>query len=241
MKKILFMFAIVAGLATYVLAEPSATIIKLNGDVKIRRGMEENWENAQMGQELDDIDTILSLEGNVVLEIRENLTFTMGSNTMLDIGDLRRIQEQELFLYLMEKKLDQIKPRTKKTPLRIGNISAVHGLKAGNLPQPEKSQSDDAQDWWRKETNGAQALLNQKYYPNTIVKTHKILTKYPEIDDCGEVHFYLARSLEAIGKTGQAIEAYQTVIKRCREKDCKSATAQERLRAAKSTVKRLKQ
>lgn len=241
MNKFMLITAILLGPglnAVIAAPEPSAKIVKLSGDVSVRRGLEENWEKAAIGQELEDIDTILALEGEVVLEIRENHTFTLRSNTMLDIGDLRKIQERELFIYLMEKKVKEIQPRTKKTPLRIGNVSVVHGSQPKlNTNSPNL---DDAENWWRKETNGAAAMLSQKYYPNTIVKTHKILSKYPNIKDCGELHFYLARSLEAIGKTGQAIDAYQQSIDRCEEKKCNDKAALERLQMAKAALKELK-
>lgn len=239
-KKMLPAILILVGLLLDVHANPAVKIVQLNGDVKVRHGLEEIWEKAALGEMLEEIDTILILEGAVVLEIRENVTFTLGSNSMLDIGDLRLIQERELYLFLMEQKVDQIKPRLQRVPLRIGNVSVVHGLNAPEKTDPAPNEAFKA--WWRKETNGAAALLTQKFYPNTIVKAHKILSKYAEIEDCGEVHFYLAQSLEALGKTGQAIEAYQFVIDRCGKSDCaENPAAAERAEAARAALKQLKE
>src|SRR3990172_5481601 len=90
-------------------AQASVQIIKVKGDVKIRRGMEENWQPASAGAWLDEIDTILTGEATeATLAIKDGKLFTLGSNAVLDVADLRQITESELFLYLMSKKIDQI-------------------------------------------------------------------------------------------------------------------------------------
>jgi len=72
------------------------------------------------------------------------------------------------------------------------------------------------------------------------MKFHKILDKYDERQDCGEIHFYLGKSLEAMNQTGQAIDAYQEAIKRCKEEGCENGNAKTRLIAAQQAIERLK-
>ena len=63
----------------------------------------------------------------LILVNQEGQRFTLDANSILDISDLRKIQERELFLYLMTQKVDKLKIQEKSTKIRIGNVSVVHG------------------------------------------------------------------------------------------------------------------
>ncbi len=215
-------------------AETKVNIAKASGEVKIRRGVEETWHPASAGTRLDEIDSILTGEGaSVVLETPDGKTFELGSNSILDIADLRRISERELFLFLMSKKINQIVPRQEKTKLRIGNVNVVHG----ELKSDSQNTSKSGNELWVFEKNGAKALFAQDYTTNAVLKLNKILLKYPNLNDCGEIHSYLGKGFEKLNKPGQAIDAYQTVLKRSDER-C-SSNSQLWLKEAESALKRL--
>jgi tetratricopeptide (TPR) repeat protein len=205
-------------------------IISLSGEVKIRRGVEESWHHAAAGMLLEDVDTILTGEASaVVLELPEGGSFRLGGFAILDIADLKKITEREMFLFLMSEKVHQIPVRPEKAKLRIGNVSVVHGESKAGASQ-NQTEKDDSQNWVQ-ETNGAKALYNQHYYPNAIVKLHKVLAKYPHREDCGEIHFYLGKAFEALDKTGQAVDAYQRVLERLCENEASQQRAEETRRA----------
>ncbi len=190
-------------------AEKNVQILSISGDIKVRYGLEEEWHSAATGMILKDIDTILSGENaEVVIKTGEQKTFILGANAILDIADLRMIEEKELFLYLMSKKVNKIKPPGKNTRLRVGNVSVVHGT----LNNPADSSTVDTAHvagLALLEKNGALALQMQKYYTNSIIKWHKIIHKYGSKINSGEIYFYIAKGFEAINKTGQAIDAYE--------------------------------
>ena len=186
-----------------------AKIAKISGEVKVRRGVEEVWKLAKQGMILDDIDTILTGDkSEVVLELNGRSDFVLTHSSVLDISDLRKIPEKELFLFIMSKKIRKIEPRKEKTKIRIGNVSVVHGESKVSLDNVADSSQDT--DWMVLEKNGAKALYSQELYPNTIIKFHKILSKY-DIDS-GEIQYYLGKSFEALNKNGQALDAYQEVV-----------------------------
>jgi len=215
-------------------AETKVNITKASGEVNIRRGVEETWHPASAGTRLDEIDSILTGEGaSVVLETPDGKTFELGSNSILDIADLRRISERELFLFLMSKKINQIEPRHEKTKLRIGNVNVVHG----ELKSNPQNTGNSVNELWVFEKNGAKALFAQDYTTNAVLKLNKILLKYPNLNDCGEIHSYLGKGFEKLNKPGQAIDAYQTVLKRSDER-C-STKSKPWLNEAESALKRL--
>lgn len=211
--------AVLLFLAHIALAEPVAKIISMQGDVKVRRGLEEQWHSASMGMVLESIDTILCLEGKVVLRIQENQIFHLGSHSILDIGDLRTVTRQELFLYLMAEKLKHLEPQNEKRPLRVGSVSVVHGEAKGiadreNAPAQEQT--------WDMEFNGAQALFQHKLYSNTIIKLFKMIDKYPDAPDCGEIHYYIGGAFAGLQENGQALDHYQVCLNRAQSCDARA-------------------
>ena len=213
-----------------------AKIVRLSGEVKIRRGIEEVWHPAAVEMILKEIDTITTGEGGeVLLQIDEGPTFRLGANAILDIADLKKITEQELFLYLTRQKVDQLKPGKGRRPLRTGNVSAVHGEdKSADQTKPEHTGIP-----WTPETNGAKALLEQAYYTNAILKLHKIAQRYPAIEKCREFHCSLGQAFEALNEPGQAIDAYETALAAENNGDCSESDDWEQ--AAQEGLKRLKE
>ena len=239
MKKIIVLVLYVLSFSQICLAGNGVKIKRLKGDVRIRRGLEENWSSANTGILLENIDTILTGEGSeVVMELQEGSIFTLGSRSILDIGDLRRITERELFLYLMSQKVSRIQFPDKKSKLHIENVSVVRAERKTISSEEEETKGDTGM--WALETNGALALHDHKYYTNAIVKFHKILDKYSTSEDCGRIHFSLGNSFEAIHETGRAIDAYQQVLVRSKETTCDNQMVQEMVDASLEAISRLK-
>lgn len=233
---ITFMIVLFVGV-DFVLA--GAKIIRLSGEIKIRRGVEETWQPASVGMLLEDIDTILTgTDGIVVLQTSDGINFELGNNSILDVSDLRKITEKELFLYLMSKKVQKIEPREGKTPLRIGNVSVVHG--ESKAESENSAASEVKSELIVQEKNGARALYEQRFYPNSIIKFHKILDKYNAVQNNGEVYLYLGRSFEAMNHPGQAIDAYQRAIIYNQSQENKSKEIYKWINEAEQAIERLK-
>jgi hypothetical protein len=236
-KNIIILFVLL--FFTAGIADVSVKIIHLEGSVKIRYGLDENWKTASIGVSLKSMDTILSGENSrVVLQFENGNMFTLGSNSVIDISDLRKIYEKELFLYLMSKKVDQIETQGEKTPLRVGNVSVVHG--ESKVDSDSSSDEQLKSTWAEWEINGALSLYNQQYYPNTVVKLHKVLEKYDSYEDCGKIFFYIARSLEQLEMGGQAIDAYKSVIDAYFKQKCDDKESQARVEESRIAINNLK-
>ncbi|MFQ5633367.1 MAG: tol-pal system YbgF family protein, partial [bacterium] len=204
-----------------------AKIVKMSGEVKVRKGLDENWSAAHIGMLLDDIDTILTLEASiVVLKLQSGETFRLASNAIVDIGDLRKITERELFLFLMSQKMDKMKPNDEKAKLRITNVSVVRAAnKATKSKTGSRTTIENRQ--WLQEMNGAKAMYFQSFYPNAIMKLHKILQKNPDMEQCCEIFFYLAKSYEEIDKPGRALQAYRIVVANAKNEPCNTVRKED--------------
>lgn len=209
MKTFFILITIILAFSSAALAETSAQIVSIRGEVKVRYGVEEKWYPAAKGMMLKYIDTILSGEnGQVLLRTSDQKTFILGANAVLDIADLRDIQEKDMFLYLMAQKVNQLETPNTKTRLRVGNVSVIHGS-LSKADENATVDSTQALAWAALEKNGAVALLQQKFVTNSIIKLYKIINHYGSRINLGEIYFYIGKGFEKINKTGQAIDAYE--------------------------------
>ena len=217
------LFAVGAGQADTVIS-------KVRGEVKIRRGLEESWVDAHVGDRLRELDTVLSQEGMVIFEMQDGSTFKLDSHSILDISDLRRISRQEMFLFIMSEKVKKM-PSRKSSVLRSENFSSVHGEKQSLQKNAPKERATPE---WQMQLNAARAMYEQRLYPNAVVKLHKILDHISKRVDCGGVSLYLGKSFEALDEPGQALDSYQQALdiaRQCRDEHIagEAATAIRRL------------
>ncbi|MCK5146064.1 tetratricopeptide repeat protein [bacterium] len=209
----------------------SVNVYSVQGDVKVRRGMSELWNPVRAGSSLGVFDTILSGEGaSVVLELEDGTTFKMDHMTILDIADLRRITERELFVYLMSEKVRNL-PAGSGSKLQITRVTVVRADDKSQSKTPEIRDSFDKEMF---EINGAIALLDQNFITNAAMKLHRIIKHYDSSERIYKSYYYLGQAHEAINQPGRAIEAYRHSIKMCGKY---SYSAE--VKAAKEAVERL--
>jgi tetratricopeptide (TPR) repeat protein len=230
-KKSLLLLFLLMITFPFVLYGWGVKVVSVSGEVQVRKGLDEKWQPVLTGMILEDIDTILSLEGEVVMQLTDDISFTLSRNAMLDIADLRNISKNELFLLLMSRKVKKIDANENDNQPDISNVSVVHA--ESKLLQSEVDTTL-TQQLYERAFNGAKALYNQRFYTNTIIKLDQILSRFGEINDCGEIHYYLGESFEQLSAIGQAIDAYEEALKH--SKDCTVTFKNE----AEKALKRLK-
>ena len=216
----------------------SVRIDQLSGEVKIRRGLDENWQTAHAGMDLEPLDTILTGEkGRVKLRLAEGGLFTLGANAILDIADLRRISKRELFLIITSEKIELLPQRKAGSGMQIENVNILHGEKK---VEKKNRQKPDLKISWLRNRNGGIDLLEQQFYSNAIVKFHKMLKKFIEVKDCGEIYYYLGQAFEGLQNDGQALENYSNALQQNLRDDCVENADAIRRASTKEAIKRLK-
>ena len=238
-KYFIIVILIIVGIAATGL-KADVKIVDAKGDVRVRFGIEEFWHKAQIGLILKNIDSILSGEdGQVTLEPEEGAVFKLGSNAVLDIADIRQIQQRELFMYLMSQKIDQLETKDEDTPVKVGNVSIVHG----DSKQIQNSIATDSvqEDWYLLEINGALALYDHRYFPNAIIKLMKIQNKYDSARDLGKIDYYIGKSFEALNDPGQAQDAYKNALDEYKRTKEPSSKEQDWVADARDALNRFNQ
>ena len=91
MSKIKIIHLLIPLLALFLMQTASAMEVKiahLSGEVQVRRGLDETWQPVSLGIFIKEVDTILTGEkGEVVLDLGNGATFTLGPNSILDVSD----------------------------------------------------------------------------------------------------------------------------------------------------------
>lgn len=221
LKKSAFLIAILI-CTTLASAIADVKILSISGDVKIRRGIEESWQQAHADVLLKETDTILTgKKSSAELHLDNGEVLKLKSDTMLDIFEMRKVSEQQLFIYLMSLKVKGIEPLQEKTKIRVGIVSVIHGESKTDAGQSDRINGPS--DFSMQEKNGANALYSNELYPNAIIKMHKILIKYSFLDECGELHYYLAKSFQAMSKKGQALDALRIAAEKHENNGCSAS------------------
>jgi len=209
----------------------SVEIQSMHGEVRVRQGLSEDWSPARTGMTLRAIDSILSGEtGGAVLRLENGASFRLGSWMVLDIGDLRRISERDLFLYLMSEKVKQL-PDAESRSLKIARVSVV---RAEDQSQEESQTVSEAMNREPLEFNGARALFDQAFVTNAVMKVHRLLEHYPQSDNQFRSHYLLGQCHEALHQSGRALEAYCAALAAAEEEGNAKA-----IQSAKLAVQRL--
>ncbi len=219
-------------------AEADVRIVRVFGDVQVRRGMEETWSPAGAGMMLKILDTIFAGEASeAVLVLEDGTRFTLGRNAVLDVGDLHRITEKQMFLFLMSQKIGRMTAPDSGGSIHIANVSVVRGSdkRAGANPLTAADKRG-----WMREKNGALALFDAGFATNTVVKLHKIMQRYPSIEDGGEIQFVLGQAFEKLNENGRAMDAYQSSIEAASRGSETKRSALERKAKIEEAMLRLK-
>ena len=183
-------------------------IIDVSGDVRVRWGIEESWNEAGVGMVLRPEDSIQTGEsGVVVLQLKNGKTVKMTGNAYIDIIECRKITEKEFFLALISEKVQNLKKQD-KLKLEIGDVTVIHGDNRSQGNMPQKAQSNDL---WRLELGGADILDQHNMSMNAILKMKKIMRQY-EPKDGGEIQYKIGTIFEKLGYSGHAQEAFRRVI-----------------------------
>jgi tetratricopeptide (TPR) repeat protein len=229
---------VLLGLAALVPVQAApAQILQIKGDVQIRRGLDEDWSFAKAGDDLEEMDSIMTgPESGATLQLADGTQFRLAALTMIDIADLRRLSQQEMFLYIMSQKVDKLARPPAGSKLEIGSVSVVHGENKSSSPKPPA-----AARLAEKEFNGARALQQQQFYTNAIVKYYKLRKLYGTLSECGVLQYEMGYCFEQIQQPGQALDCYLDSRAILQNNPCHLADAPERLAYMEAALARLKE
>jgi hypothetical protein len=190
-------------------SERIVTVERLQGDVQVRYGIEEEWRSAVAGDTLRPEDTIRTgKDAFAVLRLHDGTRYRLPAEAMVDGTDFRTMNRQELLLRLamedmlsVPDRIDDDRPAPRTTVL--------HGSVRGRSDTP--GRPGDTQDA-RFRLNGARFLIEQEYTGTAVLKLRETLRLYPEGDYRPDALLLAAESLEGMQLYEEAVRYYSILL-----------------------------
>lgn len=181
------------------------TIKRIKGGVELRHGVSEEWVKGYVGDLLTpDITMKTGKNSSVTILSPEKQPITIPELTILEVGDLRRMSQEELLLKLAMEDVRSIPPQENPGEMKIPNTTIIHGK---NRPMPDVTTR--RQNGFREmEVRGTKVLYDNAFYPTCILRAKEMIEVYPELKPKFEFRAMIAGALERTKLRGQALNEY---------------------------------
>jgi len=207
----------VLALVLFVAISKSDEIVvhQVKGDVKVRSGVDEDWQATAAGDELKPHDSIRTgRKGSAVLLIRSkgdggiiSRKIKIPAEVLLDLSDVRDLSQEELMLTLTMERVRASSYEWKSSELHIPNATVIHGEK----PVAQAVLKADDKELAALQMNGTKVLFAYGFYPTCALKALRIMERFPSLHEKFEHRFMVAESLERSHLKGEALSEYVTL------------------------------
>jgi hypothetical protein len=210
MKLILMLIVITAVLVPTTLVGGAFTLAKLKGAVLVRHGVDEHWVTVSAGDVLKPEDSIqLSPNASATLRFEDGAELALPSSVIIDCSDLRRMSQEELSLLLAMQKVRNVNPGEKRDDFGFPRTTTVHGANAtGDATGSAVTRDLTA---GMRQLNGAQVLYRHGYYGTCVYRSRSVFAHYPSLAGSLDARLAIARSFDALGMDGEALEEYDAI------------------------------
>ena len=185
---------------------------KVQGEVSVRRGVEEVWTEVAVGDVLRPNDTMRTGRKSAAVLVAPVLdseapvmkTIMLPSQVIIDMSDLRMLSQEELMLKLTMEKVRASSYEWKKNEMKIPNTTVVHG--ADRSPRPPLSEEELEVGVFQ--LNGTRVLYDNGFYSTCALKAMQVLRQFPQLSDRFEHRLMVAEALEKSSLRSEALNEY---------------------------------
>ena len=187
------------------------TVQKVQGDVRVRHGVTEQWTAIAAGDVLKPDDSMLTGPNGraVILAMKKGVEkrVTLPPDVIVDIADVRDLSPEELMLKLAMERV-RSSPSTSPRDLTAPNAGIVHGAnERSGRALPGNDPAVGSMQW-----NGARVLYDNGFYSTCALKGMELYRLYPETAKSFENRILVAQSLEHESLRGDALNEYSIIL-----------------------------
>lgn len=206
MKKLILVTALTFGLALNIFAE--IKLLSIKGDVKIRRGVSEQWQQIKAGEILKLDDAIfIGSKSTAAISLDGQKKITLPEKTIVEISDLRFLTKEELLLKLAMDRIIAVPHQDRRDELMPAQTTVIHGEKKSETSAAAKPTIENA----LKMLNGAKLLFQNNFYGTCALRVREVLRIYPTIETGIEYKLLTANSLEKAELFDEALSEYVSI------------------------------
>lgn len=191
------------------------TVLKSQGDVRVRHGVAEEWNRVVPGDVLRPHDTMRTgPDGSAVLAVRNegsgaSTRLALPTQVIVDMSDIRDLTQEELMLKLTMAKVRASSQEWKNGELRIPNAAVVHGEdRSAGGPAPENDRQVG-----QLLLNGARVLFDNGFYASTVLRALEVFRMHPVLSGVFDHRFMLAQAMERANLRGEALAEYGAMLR----------------------------
>ncbi|MDP2209783.1 MAG: hypothetical protein Q8K98_13575 [Bacteroidota bacterium] len=207
MKKIILVVALILGFAINIFAD--IKLLSTKGDVKIRRGVSEQWQQIKAGEILNYDDAIfIGTKSTATVSINGQKKIALPEKTIVEISDLRFLTKEELLLKLAMDRIIAVPQQDRRDELMPAQTTVIHGEKKSETLAAVKPTVENA----LKMLNGAKLLFDNKFYGTCALRVREVLRIHPTIETGIEYKLLTANSLEKAELYDEALSEYTAIL-----------------------------
>lgn len=204
---LIIIFLLTTGLLSS--AEGSFTVERIEGEVVIRRGVDEAWQPVRVGTVVRPEDTIRTGKHSLVVMRRDDGTvYRIPAETLVDGADFRWMDRDELLLRLALEDMLSV-PERINGDRPIPRTTVLHGTARDRTDETEAVPTDPTVDY---RINGARFLIESNYVASAILRIRETLRLYPEGEYRLGAMMLAAQSLESLELYEEAGRYYKTIL-----------------------------
>ncbi len=207
MKKLILVVTLIIGLAINIFAD--IKLLSAKGDVKVRRGVGEQWQQIKAGEILQLDDAIfIGRKSTASISLDGQKKITLPERTIVEISDLRYLSKEELLLKLAMDRIIAVPQQDRKDGLMPAQTTVIHGEKKPETSAAAKPSVENA----LKILNGAKLLFENNFYGTCALRVREVLRIHPTIEGSIEYKLLAANSLEKAELYDEALSEYTAIL-----------------------------
>lgn len=180
-------------------------IVAIKGEVKIRKGVSDEWQLANLSTKLSLEDAIsIGPKASATLNINQK-KITLPEQTIVEIADLRELNKDELLLKLAMDRILAVPPQERKNDLMPAQSVVIHGEKKSDVTTQRIQTNKETAI---KTLNGARFLFDNKFYGTCALRIKEVLRLFPNLPEKNEYKIMTAIALRKIGLYNEALNEF---------------------------------
>jgi hypothetical protein len=185
------------------------TVKHVKGKAEIQRGVSEGWVKAKPGALLSPESTIKTGRKSFLTIVADGKSLVVPELTLVDVGDLRQMPQEELLLKLAMANVRVAPPRDESDETTIPNTTIVHGK---DMAAPD-TEAKDGGSLNEMEVRGTELLYNYGFYATCILRAKETMLYYPELKSRFAFRYMIAEAFERMRLKGEALGEYVSLAK----------------------------
>jgi hypothetical protein len=207
MKKVIAVITTIV--CCQVLIAADITVKHVKGKAEIQSGVAEGWVKARAGTALSPESTIKTGRKSSLTILADGKRLVIPELTLVDVGDLRQMPQEELLLKLAMSDVRVAPPRDESDGSTIPNTTIVHG-KDMAVPDIEVKNGGNPN---QMEVRGTELLYKYGFYATCILRAKETMVYSPELKSRFGFRYMIAKAFEKMRLKGEALGEYVSLAK----------------------------